>query len=150
MVREDDKEHIMKLTLDLAHEETSERCREAAVKLLNELAPDMGQQLCEYFIVHEFCSLGYDPKGIVRCAVAKNLVSISKCVGHECFRKKIFPLYKDLLTKDKEERVRKTCAEVVADFARVSPLKSAAADLQNCYFGFLQDTTSRLVRGTAF
>jgi hypothetical protein len=60
VVKEEDKDHIMKLTLDLAHEESSEKLRESAVKLLNELAPDMGQQLCEYFIVHEFCSLGYD------------------------------------------------------------------------------------------
>jgi hypothetical protein len=66
VVKEEDKDYIMKLTLDLAHEESSEKLRESAVKLLNELAPDMGQQLCEYFIVHEFCSLGHDAKGNVR------------------------------------------------------------------------------------
>ena len=37
-----EKEDIMKLTLELAHEESSEKLRESAVKLLNELAPDMG------------------------------------------------------------------------------------------------------------
>jgi len=37
--------------------------------------------------------------------------------------RKLFPLYKDLLTKDKEEKVRKTCADVVAEFAQVSPLE---------------------------
>jgi hypothetical protein len=63
---------------------------------------------------------------VVRQAVAKNLVSISKSVGIECFIKKIFPLYKDVLTKDKEERVRKTCAEVIAEFAKVSPIESTA------------------------
>jgi hypothetical protein len=86
----------------------------------------MGQQLCECFIVHEFCSLGYDRKPNVRQAVAKNLVNISKNVGIQCFQSKIFPLYKDLLTKDKEEKVRKTCAEVVAEFAKVSPLENTA------------------------
>ena len=42
VVEEPEKERIMKLTMDLAHEETSDKLRESAVKLLNELAPDMG------------------------------------------------------------------------------------------------------------
>lgn len=42
VVQEPEKERIMKLTLDLAHEESNEKSRESAVKLINELAPDMG------------------------------------------------------------------------------------------------------------
>lgn len=137
VVKENEKEHIMRITLCLAHEESNEKLRESAVKLLNELAPDMGQQLCECFIVPEFFSLGYDSKPLVRQAVARNLVNISKVVGIDCFNSKIFPLYKDLLTKDKEEKVRKTCADVVAEFAKVSPLDRTSTDLQNLYYGFL-------------
>jgi hypothetical protein len=48
---------------------------------------------------------------------------VSKCVSLDCFTKKIFPLYKDVLTKDKEEKVRKTCADVVAEFTNVSPIQ---------------------------
>ncbi len=59
VVRDNEKEHIMKLTLDLAHDE-NEKLRESAVKLLNELAPDMGKELCEVYIVSELFSLGYD------------------------------------------------------------------------------------------
>ena len=51
--------------------------------------------------------------------------------------RKIFPLYKDLLTKDKEEKVRKTCADVVADIAKSSPLDRTSKDLQDLYYGFL-------------
>lgn len=40
-VKENEKEHVMRLTLGLAHDE-NEKLRESAVKLLNELAPDMG------------------------------------------------------------------------------------------------------------
>jgi len=86
----------------------------------------------------------------VRQAVARNLVNVSKCVSLDCFTKKIFPLYKDVLTKDKEEKVRKTCADVVADFTNVSPIERTAQDLQDLYFGFLQDSSSKIVRGTAF
>jgi hypothetical protein len=42
VVNEDEKEHVMRLTLGLAHDD-NEKLRESAVKLLNELAPDMGQ-----------------------------------------------------------------------------------------------------------
>ena len=59
VVKDNEKEHIMKLTLDLAHDE-NEKLRESAVKLLNELAPDMGKELCEVYIVSELFSLGYD------------------------------------------------------------------------------------------
>lgn len=76
-MREAEKEHIMKLTLDLAHDESNEKLRESAVKLLNELAPDMGKELCEVYIVQEMCSLGYDMKSVVRQAVARNLINIS-------------------------------------------------------------------------
>ena len=65
LVRDNEKEIIMKLTLDLAHDE-NEKLRESAVKLLNELAPDMGKELCEVYIVTEMFSLGYDQKPGVR------------------------------------------------------------------------------------
>ena len=41
VVKEDYKEHIMKHTLEMAHDE-NEKLRESAVKLLNEMAADMG------------------------------------------------------------------------------------------------------------
>jgi hypothetical protein len=50
-------------------------------------------------------------------------------VGIDCFNRKIFPLYKEILTKDKEEKVRKTCADVVAEFTKVSPLDRTSNDL---------------------
>lgn len=42
VIKEPEKEHIMKLTLCMAHEEKDDKLRESAVKLLNECAPDMG------------------------------------------------------------------------------------------------------------
>ena len=55
-----------------------------------------------------------------------------------------------MLVKDPEEKVRKTCADIVADFTQVSPIERTSQDLQDLYFGFLQDGTSKIVRGTAF
>lgn len=86
VVNEDEKEHVMRLTLGLAHDE-NEKLRESAVKLLNELAPDMGQQLCECFIVKEIRSLGMDENSSVRTTVVQNLLNVSKNVSIECFSK---------------------------------------------------------------
>ncbi len=41
VVKELEKEHIMRLTLCMAHDD-NDKLRESAVKLLNECAPDMG------------------------------------------------------------------------------------------------------------
>ena len=59
VVQEPEKEEIMAVTLRMAHDE-NEYQRESAVKLLNEIAPDMGQEICECFIVPTFKSLGLD------------------------------------------------------------------------------------------
>lgn len=65
------------------------------------------------------------------------------------FTDHIFPLYSKL-AQDKDEKVRKTCAEVVAEIAAVSPLDRKAQDLSDLYYRFLKDPTSKIVRGTAF
>lgn len=85
----------------------------------------MGQTLCECFIVPEIKSLGIDEQMRVRIEVAKNLLNISKIVSFDFFQQKIFPLYNEL-TLDPEERVRKTCAEMVAEIAKVSSVDKQA------------------------
>lgn len=101
----------------------------------------MGQTLCESFIVPEIRSLGQDETSAVRQAVARNLLNISKIVSLSYFTAHIFPLY-DKLAQDKDEKVRKTCAEVVSEIANVSPLDSKAQDLSDLYYRYLKDPTS--------
>lgn len=123
--------------------------RVSALKILNKFAQDMGQTLCECFIVPEVKSLGLDEVSHVRIAVAKNLINISKIVSFDFFQRQIFPLYNQL-TQDKEEKVRKTCADQVAEIAKVSSVEKQAEQLSQVYYRFLKDPTSKLVRGTAF
>ena len=59
VLKEDWKEHVMRLALNLAHDD-SEKNKESAIKLLNEVAGDMGQQINECFVVNEFKALGLD------------------------------------------------------------------------------------------
>lgn len=118
MVQNEDKEHIMKLTLKLAHDD-EENNRVSALKIMNDCSQDMGQTLAECFIVPEINSLGMDEAVAVRIAVAKNLLNVSKIVSFDFFKQKIFPLYNNL-TIDPEPSVRKTCADQVAEIAKVS------------------------------
>ena len=70
----------------------------------------------ESFIVPEVKSLGIEESVIVRQEVARSLLNVSKIVSIEFFSAHIFPLY-DKLTLDKDEKVRKACAEEVASIA---------------------------------
>ena len=110
----------MNLTLKLAHDE-SETNRISSLKIMNELAADMGQTLCESYIAPEIRSLSIDEKWQVRQAVAKNFLNASKVVSISYFSSHIFSMY-DRLTKDTDERVRKASAEVIAEIAKVCPI----------------------------
>ena len=74
----------MQLTLRLAHD-LDENNRISALKILNEFAQDMGQTLCECYIVPEFRSLGIDEVPKVRIEVARNMINISKIVSFDFF-----------------------------------------------------------------
>lgn len=148
VVQNDDKEHIMKLTLKLAHD-ADYMNKVSALKILNKFCQDMGQTICECFIIPEIKSLGMDEYVQVRIAVARNLINISKIVSFEFFQHQIFPLYNNL-TLDSEEKVRKTCADQVAEIAKVARIEDQAEELSKVYYRFLKDPTSKLVRGTAF
>ena len=75
----------MKLTLRLAHD-LEEGNRISALKILNEFAQDMGQTLCECYIVPEVQSLSIDEVSKVRTEVARNLLNISRIVSFEFFQ----------------------------------------------------------------
>lgn len=60
VVQNDDKQHIMALALKLAHDQDDFSNRIASLKLLNKFAQDMGQTLCEGFIVPQVNFLGID------------------------------------------------------------------------------------------
>jgi len=138
----------MNLTLKLAHDE-NEMNRVSALKIMNELASDMGQMVCESFIVPEIRSLSIDESVLVRHAVVKNFLNASKVISVSAFSAYLFPMY-ETLTLDKEEKVRKACAEVIAPIAAISPLEAKGRALQDIFFRFLKDAQSKVVRGSAY
>ena len=59
----------MRLALNLAHDDDA-KLRESAIKLLNEVSADMGQEVNEVFVVTEFKALGMDEHTSVKCTLA--------------------------------------------------------------------------------
>lgn len=101
----------MNLTLKLAHDE-KEMNRISALKIMNELAPNMGELLCESYICPEIRSLSIDEVASVRQAVTKNFINAVKHVSSGYFNQQMFPMY-DRLAKDADEKTRKGCAEKI-------------------------------------
>ena len=61
-----ENDHILNLTLKLSHDDNEDN-RVSALKILTELAPDLGLTLCESFIVPEIRSLAYfDESHLIR------------------------------------------------------------------------------------
>jgi hypothetical protein len=85
----------MNLTLKLAHDD-QEMNRVSALKIMNELAPDMGQMLCESYICPEIRSLAIDELPGVRHAVTKNFIKTSNLISKAYFIQHIFPMYQKL------------------------------------------------------
>jgi hypothetical protein len=81
----------------------------------------MNPYVCDFFVAVEFAALGIDSAANVRMSVARNLVNVSKTLSEDIFLKRIFPLY-TILVGDSDEKVRKTCADIVAEFSDVCPL----------------------------
>lgn len=74
----------MNLTLKLAHDE-QQMNRISSLKIMNELASDMGQTVCESYIVPEIRSLSIDEAPLVRHTVVKNMLNASKVISVSTF-----------------------------------------------------------------
>lgn len=138
----------MKLTLRLAHDDL-EMNRISALKIMSELAPHMGELLCESFISPEIRSLSIDELATVRHAVTKNMTNLAKQVSLKHFNQQIYTMY-DRLSKDSDEKTRKGCAEIISEIAKCSDLSISGSALQAQFYTFLKDPTSKIVRGTAY
>jgi len=77
--------------------------------------------LCESYICPEIRSLAIDEVAGVRLAVTKNFIKTSNLISKTYFTQYIFPMYQKLST-DPDEKVRKGCAEVISEIAKVSQL----------------------------
>lgn len=91
--------------------------RMTAAELLNELAEDLGLDLCKQFVIPEMVSLAEDPVFRVRKSAALNIQNICKVGGeHELFER-LMPAFVRL-SKDDMYRVRRACAESLPSISK--------------------------------
>ena len=68
--------HVLTIVIIMAHDDGDENNRVLSVKLFNELALIIGQELCELYVVPQVASFADDQSCLVRKAVAMNLINI--------------------------------------------------------------------------
>ncbi len=95
----------------MANEE-EEESRVVAAKLFNSLAPNIGRELCEIYVVPTIASFAEDTNSKVRKAVASTFLEMCKSISAETFRRKIIPVY-EKLSYDSLWIVRKTAASII-------------------------------------
>jgi serine/threonine-protein phosphatase 4 regulatory subunit 1 len=88
-----------------------------ACELLNHLAEQLGQELCQQFVIPEMVSLAEDPNFRVRKATALNLQNVCKVGGEQELFNRLMPAFVRL-SKDDMYRVRRACGESLAKISQ--------------------------------
>jgi len=96
----------------MAHDDSDEESRVLAAKLFNSLAPIIGRELCELYVVPQIASFADDPNSKVRKAVATNFMNMCTSISENAFKAKLLPVYTKL-SKDSLWIVRKAAAEIL-------------------------------------
>ena len=96
-IRNEDLGHsVLTIVIQLAHDDEKEDLRMTAAVLLNELAPTLGPELCEQFVLTEICYLAEDPEFRVRKAAALNMDAICRTVGPNKAVDRLLPAFLEL------------------------------------------------------
>jgi serine/threonine-protein phosphatase 4 regulatory subunit 1 len=140
--------HVLTIVLHLAHDDEAEDLRMTAAVLLNEVASNLGPELCEQFVVPELTYLADDPVFRVRKAAALNLDAVCRVVGPSTSETKLLPAFLKL-AKDDIWGVRKACAESIVSVSKSLSPEARAKHLIPLIETYLADA-SRWVRNAAF
>ena len=94
IIKEDDRgKNILTIIIVMAHDDKDEDSRILAIRLFNSLAPIIGKELCEQFIVPQVTSFGDDPSMKVRKAIMSNFLNICNVASTNTFKLRLLPLY---------------------------------------------------------
>mmetsp|Transcript_46139 Transcript_46139/g.76857 ORF Transcript_46139/g.76857 Transcript_46139/m.76857 type:complete len:1090 (-) Transcript_46139:322-3591(-) len=137
---------LLRIVIMMAHDELEER-RATAAKMLNELAPVFGADLCNMFAVPELRNLCQDASSRVRKAAIANIDRLIEMVGRDSSERSLLPLFLDVCD-DESWAVRKSCAESIVALSEVVSATERTKKLSGCMDVLIQDT-SRWVRTAA-
>ena len=112
--------HLFTIVIELANAEGQDEAvdlRMAAAKLMELLAPHLGEELCEQFLVPTIQNLAEDDNFRVRKAVALHLADIIRTCIPEVNEERLLPMFLTL-AYDEIWGVRKACAESIMEMSR--------------------------------
>ena len=119
---------VLRAVLCLAHDNEIEENRVVATQLLGSLAPVLGAELCQQYVLPEIVCLADDPAFRVRKAAALRVGAVSTVVGPELTVSKLLPVF-EVLARDEIWGVRKASVESLAQVASVMPLDVRTSSL---------------------
>ena len=137
LTEEDVGTHILAYILSLAHDEENIDCKIKALSLLNMMAPKLGKNYCQQYVVHEVASLASEAEHQLRKAVCQNFTKICETVGTETLHKKLCDVYKSL-ANDTLWSVKKAAAEIIVDISKLCTVEKKTV-LIEIMEGFLRD-----------
>lgn len=122
----------------MAQDDLDETSRILAAKLFNTLAPIIGRDLCEFYIVPQISSFANDPNVKVRNAITNNLINMCNSISQTAFKNKLIPAYFSL-SNDPIWTVRKAAVEILPKIASFCEYSIISKNLLDMYLRFIKD-----------
>ena len=138
-MKEDDKGgSILTIVIQMAQEEDDEQKKEMAMHLFGSLAPLVGSELCQCYIIPQVNSFVNESSYKIRKEVATQLINICEKIPQDVFKKKMLPVYKKLST-DSSYLVKKTAAEILPKITKLCDTETISKEIFPIFKNFVKD-----------
>lgn len=111
------------------------------------MAPIIGRELCELYVVPQIASFASDSYYKVRKAVAYNFINMCQAVSETCFKNKLIPVYQKYsinklfrLSKDSLWIVRKAAVDILPNIAELCDDETKSTVLLDIFKNFTNDS----------
>ncbi|KAK3581114.1 hypothetical protein CHS0354_033907 [Potamilus streckersoni] len=148
MDKGDVEEQVMNVILELSSPDSLDDYRTEAAALMSKMAPLIGKEMTEKFVLSRFCEMCSDPLFHVRKVCAANFGDVCTVVGQSSTESQLLPEFY-YLCEDGVWGVRKACAECFMAVSCACSVEMRKKDLATLFVTLLCDQ-SRWVRMAAF
>ena len=138
-MKEDDKGgYVLTIVIQMAQEDEDDQRKETAMRLFGSLAPLVGSELIQCYIIPQINSFVNDSSYKVRKEVATQLINICEKIPQDIFKKKMLPVY-EKLSIDESYLVKKVAAENLPRITKLCDTETIYKDLLPIFKNFVQD-----------
>ena len=138
MKDEDKGSCILTIVIQMAQEVEDDQRKETAMNLFGSLAPLVGTELIECYIIPQVISFVNDTSYKVRKEVAVQLVKICEKIPPELFKKRMLSVYKQL-SQDSSWIVKKVAAENLPKITKLCDTETISKELLPIFKNFVHD-----------